>query len=167
MIHKCNTTNIIMHVFVYYNSCIFILIYLLKKSSHIKLICGSVLLHFDTSGFPRFESAAQTINILSIVQRLLSFLRLTMLTGRVFRRILNDFSFPLALSTWILTRDIFLECITSNPVNCFLPFVDAGGKIIRKIEASISHYMVSLFKEVNQPRIFCYYLVTSTTTPDF
>ncbi len=98
----------------------------IKKVSHIKLICGSVLLHFDTCGFPRFESAAQTINILSIVQRLLSFLRLTMLTGRVFRRILNDFSFPMALSTWILTRDIFLECITSNPVNCFLPFVDAG-----------------------------------------
>ncbi len=78
---------------------------------NIKLICGSVLFHFGTSGFPRFESAAQTINILSIVQRLLSFLRLTMLTGRVLRRILNDFNFPMALSTWILTCDIFLFSI--------------------------------------------------------
>jgi len=107
----------------------------------ITVSCGWVLLYFGTSGFPRFESAAQTITILYIVQsesaaqtitilyivqRLLSFLRLTILTGRVFRRILNDFSFPMALSTWILTRDIFLECVTSNPVNCFLPFVDAG-----------------------------------------
>ncbi|XP_016105082.1 uncharacterized protein [Sinocyclocheilus grahami] len=41
------------------------------------------------------------------------------------------------------------------------------GKIFRKNEASISHYMVSLFKKVNQPRIFCYNFVTSTTTPDF
>ncbi len=128
---------IIIHVFS------FVYIYK-KKGYHIKYICGSVLFHFGTSGFPRFESAAQTINIWSIVQRLL-FLRLSYADWQGVRQNSEWLQFcygPFHMDSHL---HIFLECVTSNPVNCFLPFVDAGtlktdtfvGKIFRKIEAII------------------------------